>query len=52
MDELNELLKNGEHRKADHLSLRMSWYIQSLSDAIESDYQYITWGRADMMKTY
>lgn len=52
MDELNELLKNGERRKADSLALSMSYYIQSLSDAIESDYQYISWGHANRMVTY
>ena len=52
MDELNELLKNGEHSKADHLALRMSWYVQSISHKIENDYQYISWGQAKRMKTY
>ena len=52
MDELNELLKNGESSKADDLALSMSRYIQELSDAIESDYQYIAWGHANRMVTY
>ena len=52
MDELNELLKNGERRKADSLALNMSRYVQRTSNAIESDYEYISWGRADMMVIY
>lgn len=52
IDELNELLKNGERRKADSLALNMSRYVQRTSNAIESDYQYISWGRANEMKTY
>ena len=52
MDELNELLKNGEHRKANSLALSMSHYIQRLSDKIESDYQYMAWGHANRMITY
>ena len=52
MDELNELLKNGERDKANSLALSMSYYIQRLSDKIESDYQYMTWGHADRMVTY
>ena len=52
MDELNELLKNGERRKANSLALSMSYYVQRISNKIESDYQYIAWGRANEMVTY
>lgn len=52
MDELNELLKNGENEKADSLALSMSYYVQRISDKIESDYQYIAWGHANRMVTY
>ena len=52
MDELNELLKSGERRKANSLALSMSHYIYKTYDAIENDYQYMSWGRADEMVTY
>ena len=52
MDELNELLKSGERSKANHLALRMSWYVHKTYDAIENDYQYMSWGRANEMITY
>ena len=52
MDELNELLKNGERRKADSLALSMSHYVHKTLTAIESDYEYISWGHADRMVTY
>ena len=51
MDELNELLKNDD-KDADVFALSMSYYIQELSDKIESDYQYIAWGHANRMVTY
>ena len=52
MDELNELLKSGEGREANSLALSMRYYIQELSDKIDSDYQYMAWGRANEMITY
>lgn len=52
MDELNELLKNGESRKANSLALSMSYYIHKTYTAIETDYEYMSWGRADEMITY
>lgn len=52
MDELNELLKNGESSKADSLALSMSHYIHETYTAIETDYEYMSWGRADEMVTY
>lgn len=52
MDELNELLKNGESSKADSLALSMSYYVHSTLTAIESDYEYMSWGHANRMKTY
>ena len=52
MDELNELLKSGERSKANSLALNMSYYIHETYDAIENDYQYMSWGRADEMVTY
>ena len=52
MDELNELLKSGERRKADHLALRMSYYMHKTYTAIKTDYEYMSWGRADEMVTY
>lgn len=51
MDVLNELLKNGD-KDADVFARRMSNYVQGTLNAIESDYQYIAWGRADEMVTY
>ena len=51
MDELNEMLKNGD-KEADSLALSMRYYIQRLSDKIDSDYQYMAWGRANEMITY
>ena len=52
MDELNELLKNGERRKADSLALSMSHYVHRTWTAIKSDYEYISWGHANRMVTY
>lgn len=52
MDELNELLKSGERSKANSLALNMSYYIHKTYDAIENDYQYMSWGRANEMITY
>ena len=52
MDELNELLKSGESSKADTLALNMRYYIHETYTAIKSDYEYISWGRADEMITY
>lgn len=52
MDELNELLKNDEGEEAISLALSMRYYIQNLSDKIDSDYQYMAWGRANEMVTY
>ena len=52
MDELNELVKSGERRKAYSLAYDMSWYGHKTYDAIENDYQYMSWGRADEMITY
>ena len=51
MDELNEMLKNGD-KEADSLALSMRYYIQRLSDKIDSDYQYMAWGHANRMVTY
>ena len=51
MDELNEMLKNGD-KEADSFALSMRYYIQRLSDKIDSDYQYMAWGRANEMITY
>lgn len=52
MDELNELLKSGECSKANSLAYEMSYYIHKTYTAIENDYQYMSWGRADEMVTY
>ena len=52
MDELNELLKSGERSKANSLAYEMSWYVHKTYDAIENDYQYMSWGRANEMITY
>ncbi len=52
MDELNELLKNGEHDKADSLALDMSYYIHETYTVIKTDYEYMSWGRANEMITY
>lgn len=52
MDEMNELLKKGEHSKADSLALSMSHYVHKTLTAIESDYEYMSWGHADRMITY
>ena len=52
MDELNELLKNGERKKANSLARSMSHYIHKTYTAIESDYEYINWGHANRMVTY
>ena len=52
MDELNELLKSGERRKANSLALNMSHYIHKTYTAIKTDYEYMSWGRADEMVTY
>ena len=41
MDELNELLKNGEHDKANSLALDMRYYIHETYTAIKSDYEYM-----------
>ena len=51
MDELNELLKNGD-KDADYLALCIKRYTQRTLNAIESDYEYMSWGRADEMITY
>ena len=51
MDELNERLKNGD-KDADYLALCIQRYTQRLVNAIESDYDYMSWGRADEMVTY
>lgn len=52
MDELNELLKNGERRKAESLALSMRYYVHGIWSAIKSDYEYISWGHADRIVTY
>ena len=52
MDELNELLKNGESSKANSLALEMRYYIHETYTAIKSDYEYMSWGRANEMVTY
>ena len=52
MDELNELLKNGERSKAISLALDMRYYIHETYTAIKSDYEYMAWGHADEMVTY
>lgn len=52
MDELNELLKSGERRKADSLALSMSHYVHETWTAIKSDYEYMSWGHANRMVTY
>ena len=52
MDELNELLKNGESSKANSLALEMTYYIHKIYTAIKSDYEYMSWGRANEMITY
>ena len=51
MDELNEKLKNGD-KDAHYLATRMKHYAQRTLSAIESDEEYISWGREDMMVTY
>ena len=51
MDELNELLKNGD-KYAGHLANDMEFYARKTMSAIESNEGYISWGRADMMVTY
>ena len=51
MDELNERLKNGD-KDADYLALCIQRYTQRLVNALESDYQYMSWGRANEMITY
>lgn len=51
MDELNEKLKNGD-KDAHYLATRMKHYAQKTLLAIESNEEYISWGRADMMVTY
>ena len=51
MDELNELLKNGD-KYAGRLANDMEFYARKTMSAIESNEGYISWGRADMMVTY
>lgn len=51
MDELNERLKNGD-KDADYLALCIKRYVQGTLNAIESDYEYISWGHANRMITY
>ena len=51
MDELNELLKNGD-KYAGRLASDMEFYARKTMSAIESNEGYISWGRADMMVTY
>ena len=52
MDELNELLKNGESSKANSLALEMRYYIHETYTAIKTDYEYMSWGHANNMITY
>lgn len=51
MDELNEKLKNGD-KDAHYLATRMKHYAYRTMCAIDSDEEYISWGREDMMVTY
>ena len=51
MDELNELLKNGD-KYAGRLANDMEFYARKTMSAIESNEGDISWGRADMMVTY
>ena len=51
MDELNERLKNGDEY-AHCFTSRIKNYVYGTLNALESDYQYIAWGRANEMITY
>ena len=51
VDELNELLKNGDE-EAEHFATRMKIYVRDCADAVENGGEYIEWGRADEMITY
>lgn len=51
MDELNELLKNGD-KDANIFAFNMSYYVHETWSAIKNDYEYMSWGRADEMITY
>lgn len=51
MDELNELLKNGD-MEAEHFALRMRNYARDCADAVEHAEERIGWGRARGIITY
>lgn len=51
MDELNELLKNGD-MEAEHFATRMKHYARNCADAVEHAEEGIGWGRARKTITY